>query len=1068
MPVETIKTKHDVFISYRRNGGLALAELLYKALRDRFTPFFDYSSMRSGRFDEQIFTAIETCDDFILILSSNALDVRESANDWMRIEIKHALGNGKNLIPVLFDGYRWPNDLPDDIDEITRLQYIRYSGDDKKLVNDVKDHMFRYKEGRILVEYAESLFATYNKIKFLNRELPHDKLFVELRLKYKRKIDNQVIEEIYDSYKLLRIEKPCILIGVAGSGKSSVVRDLLLHEARTQDVIEYIPIFISLSKLSEKMKLSISLQEYASEISGFNVYEFNYIAKSGKKFLLILDGMDEVANIDELNECINIIEVFIQSFKNTKLIFTSRPSCSMIKDRNTFSIGGDEVEKYYLDELTENDRINQINCIIKEVYPRLDKNQFWNDLRNLENTNHSITEMTKNPLMLTLMLSVWEEDTVDGGGRGSFPKNKVELYERAVNLVIRDRPETQIKRLSSDLIPLAVTLLGRIAFTLYEKMQKKDSDEIETIKISDNLVRQGVKSYIAFTLKCTQENAKLYAEEFIAFIRERSIFTDNKFLHDTFQEYFAALFMYSTLFVSHDTSLGSKTELISEEIFTEIITAFSSNENTLAVIEMLLCYIDRETPDDAHVISETLDKILDNCLEQKPEYDMLCKAVSQFANHHLAGAIKLIVSMFERSCNKSTNVYFRRERKKPFSKMFFYISRLEAFLTRKLVVNPFSEMFFYLSEFSLSAGITNNLKSGDKEGLEKAYKVIMSKYKNDAQKLAIAGICYHLFSFLYLDDEASRDEFTLHIDKLNKKDAAIVCDEWWFATDAMFAWIDKESHPKSSCANLLYIDKSCEAMGVDEVSYYSNVKFIKVNLYNKFFTVDDSVLYSADKSVLLFHIRKGMYPCDFAVPTSVKEVADFAFYGCTQIEKLVVQSPLYIADTAFRACTKLRDIEFSDVAFYIKSDVVDFSTMKFTYPIVFILNEETKRMNGFMPDLNLFSAGNSTEEAKSDMERILYTFIEMSLKYSVEMPRPSTLYNIREIWQGFDVSQISVNLCPFSMCDNIQRIVIPKSVVEIPKGMFPLNPNLKIICYPGSYGEKYAIDNNIFVEYISE
>jgi hypothetical protein len=167
MPVETIKTKHDIFISYRRNGGLELAEKIYDALCDKFAPFFDKNSMRSGDFDKQIYTAIEECEDFILIISPNALDERESEHDWMRIEIKHARDNGKNIIPIAFDDFKFSEILPDEIKEINRLQQICYTGDDAKLVYNVKDFLRRYKDGRVLAEYAESMYATYNKLSSL-------------------------------------------------------------------------------------------------------------------------------------------------------------------------------------------------------------------------------------------------------------------------------------------------------------------------------------------------------------------------------------------------------------------------------------------------------------------------------------------------------------------------------------------------------------------------------------------------------------------------------------------------------------------------------------------------------------------------------------------------------------------------------------------------------------------------------------------------------------------------------------------------------------------------------------
>lgn len=48
--------KYDVFISYRRDGGDILAMLLYNRLKDDgYNPFYDIETLRSGRFNEQLY-----------------------------------------------------------------------------------------------------------------------------------------------------------------------------------------------------------------------------------------------------------------------------------------------------------------------------------------------------------------------------------------------------------------------------------------------------------------------------------------------------------------------------------------------------------------------------------------------------------------------------------------------------------------------------------------------------------------------------------------------------------------------------------------------------------------------------------------------------------------------------------------------------------------------------------------------------------------------------------------------------------------------------------------------------
>lgn len=110
----------QVFISYRRVGGDVTAKLICESLKSRgYKVFYDYDSINNGRFDKRIFTAIEKCNDFILVLSPGALDNCNNENDWVRWEIRHALKQkNKNIIPVLLPGFDFPNELPYDIRDI--------------------------------------------------------------------------------------------------------------------------------------------------------------------------------------------------------------------------------------------------------------------------------------------------------------------------------------------------------------------------------------------------------------------------------------------------------------------------------------------------------------------------------------------------------------------------------------------------------------------------------------------------------------------------------------------------------------------------------------------------------------------------------------------------------------------------------------------------------------------------------------------------------------------------------------------------------------------------------------
>ena len=108
-----MEENYQVFISYRREGGDIMARLLYEVLSDRgYRVFYDRETMRTGRFDKTLLRVIESCSDFILVLSPGALDRCGAEDDWLRIEVTHALENGCQVIPVFLPGFDWAKQPP--------------------------------------------------------------------------------------------------------------------------------------------------------------------------------------------------------------------------------------------------------------------------------------------------------------------------------------------------------------------------------------------------------------------------------------------------------------------------------------------------------------------------------------------------------------------------------------------------------------------------------------------------------------------------------------------------------------------------------------------------------------------------------------------------------------------------------------------------------------------------------------------------------------------------------------------------------------------------------------------
>lgn len=111
--------KYDIFISYRRDGGEYTAKILRDRLEESgYHVFFDVESLRSGDFNTRLYSVIDECRDFLLILSPGALDRCVSEGDWVRREAEYALEKGKNIIPVMLRGFGFPDKLPDTLEPL--------------------------------------------------------------------------------------------------------------------------------------------------------------------------------------------------------------------------------------------------------------------------------------------------------------------------------------------------------------------------------------------------------------------------------------------------------------------------------------------------------------------------------------------------------------------------------------------------------------------------------------------------------------------------------------------------------------------------------------------------------------------------------------------------------------------------------------------------------------------------------------------------------------------------------------------------------------------------------------
>ncbi|KAF6774294.1 hypothetical protein AHF37_07101 [Paragonimus kellicotti] len=124
----------DVFISYRRSTGSQLASLLKVHLQQRgYRVFLDIERLTAGKFNESLLHSISSSNNFLLVLTPNALDrcLNDTGlADWIHRETVWALRSNCNVIPVT-DSFEWPSVdlLPEDMRPILEYNAVNWVHD---------------------------------------------------------------------------------------------------------------------------------------------------------------------------------------------------------------------------------------------------------------------------------------------------------------------------------------------------------------------------------------------------------------------------------------------------------------------------------------------------------------------------------------------------------------------------------------------------------------------------------------------------------------------------------------------------------------------------------------------------------------------------------------------------------------------------------------------------------------------------------------------------------------------------------------------------------------------------
>ena len=277
------------------------------------------------------------------------------------------------------------------IDQIIKNNSVRVF---EKACNCIKDKHNKTKidYGFAFKKYMNRAYEKYSKIKtLLYKDEPKD-LYSFYEDCYLKTDSKKILCD--DVNKLLDISHYCIIQGLGGMGKSTVLKHLFLNELLKEDLI---PIFIELKSYNSKEMDLLKCMYTSINNLGFSlpIEYFIYALQQGH-FLILLDGYDEMRS-DIVPKFNNEFHDFCDKYDTNYYILTSRPQEETFISWNRFSV-------FQTVPFTKSQAINLIDKI---EYDNDTKSKFIKALDIFLYDTHK--SFASNPLLLNIMLLTFNE-----------------------------------------------------------------------------------------------------------------------------------------------------------------------------------------------------------------------------------------------------------------------------------------------------------------------------------------------------------------------------------------------------------------------------------------------------------------------------------------------------------------------------------------------------------------------------------------------------------------------------------------------------------------------------------
>ena len=345
-----------------------------------------------------------------------------------------------------------------------------------------------------------------------------------------------------------------VILGSPGSGKSTLLKALALEWAQLptakERVARPLPLLIELNHYHRSGEKGFLRYLHDGRIAcQMNQGQLDEVLKRRGGAMLLLDGLDEIFDLQGREDTLNDIQRFSNDYPNTPVIVTSR--IIGYQQKQLSEAGFRHFMLQDLDDAQIEDFLNRWHqTFVPEAQERNTKRR---RLAEAISSSRAIRELADNPLLLTMMsiLNLHQE----------LPRDRVQLYEQASRVLLHQWDVERLKlKVTLDFKEKA-EMLRRLAL----RMQNAPGGLKGNLIAGDELERL-FRDY--FKQELEHPDPRNAAREMVQQLRERNYILclqgheNFSFVHRTLLEYFCA-----SALVRQSLQAESSVEFLKQEVF---------------------------------------------------------------------------------------------------------------------------------------------------------------------------------------------------------------------------------------------------------------------------------------------------------------------------------------------------------------------------------------------------------------------------------------------------------------------------------------------------------------------